>query len=48
MVVTGPPPPEALPPRGAPYDTRPENRATLDLLDMAPFDLDTMLAEVTA
>lgn len=44
MVDTAPPPPEAIPAGGAPYDTRLDNRVTLAALDMQPLDLDTLFA----
>jgi dTDP-4-dehydrorhamnose reductase len=46
LVVTGPPPPDAIPAGGAPYDTRLDNRATLAALDMAPAGLDSLFAEM--
>jgi dTDP-4-dehydrorhamnose reductase len=44
LVVTGPPPADAIPAGGAPYDTRLDNRATLAALDMEPLDLDSLFS----
>jgi dTDP-4-dehydrorhamnose reductase len=48
LVQTGPPPPDAIPAGGAPFDTRLDARATFAALGVEPPDLDTMLAEATA
>ncbi|HEY7074846.1 MAG TPA: hypothetical protein VH418_05740, partial [Solirubrobacteraceae bacterium] len=44
MVETAPPPPEAIPAGGTPYDTRLDNRATLAALDIEPLDLDSLFS----
>ena len=46
LVETAPPPPEAIPAGGAPFDTRLDNQATLAALDMAPAGLDSLFAEM--
>jgi dTDP-4-dehydrorhamnose reductase len=47
LVDTGPPPEGAIPPGGAPYDTRLDNRATLAALGLAPADLNSLFVEMT-
>jgi dTDP-4-dehydrorhamnose reductase len=47
LVDTGPPPEGAIPPGGAPHDTRLDNRATLAALGAAPADLESLFAEMT-
>jgi dTDP-4-dehydrorhamnose reductase len=46
LVETGPPPADAIPAGGAPYDTRLDNRTTLAALDIEPLDLDSLISEL--
>jgi NAD(P)-dependent dehydrogenase (short-subunit alcohol dehydrogenase family) len=45
-VDTAPPPVEAIPAGGAPFDTRLDNRATAAALDVEPLDLDGTFAKM--
>jgi dTDP-4-dehydrorhamnose reductase len=46
LVETGPPPSDAIPTGGAPYDTRLDNRRTAAALGVEPLGLDSVFAEV--